>query len=191
MYAQHSTSSQPVDPRVSYVIRRICQNATSKILLSDLAQEARLTPSHLQHLFRKNVGRSVKNLMSELRLIQAERLLKHSELTVAEVARRVGFEDRSNFHRSFKKQFGVTPLSLRSPRRTSDGLSNRGNNGNNGQNGRNDTNGNGKKPAGQLILLLEEKKTSLTRLEGQVELLEGLLKRKAAKSVERVGDHRS
>ncbi len=175
MYAQHLTSSQPVDPRVSYVIRRICQNATSKILLSDLAQEARLTPSHLQHLFRKNLGRSVKNLMSELRLIQAERLLKHSELTVAEIARRVGFEDRSNFHRSFKKQFGVTPLSLRNPLRTADKLSHPG------TNGRNGANGNGRRPAGQLTLLLEEKRTNLLRLEGQVELLEGLLQRSAAK----------
>ncbi len=174
MHSQTSKNRSTFDPRVSYVIRRICQNATSKILLSDLAQEARLTPSHLQHLFRKNLGRSVKNLMGELRLIQAERLLKHSDLTVAEIARRVGFEDRSNFHRSFKKQFGVTPQSIRLELRAAHPLLTPRDNGRSKANG---DNGNGSQPVSSLIRLLQEKRTRLLHLEGQVELLEGLLQK--------------
>lgn len=168
MGSQTLPTGSTYDPRVSYVIRRICQDATSKIHLSDLAQEASLTPSHLQHLFRKNVGRSVKNLMGQLRLIQAERLLKHSNLTVAEIARRVGFEDRSNFHRSFKKQFGVTPLSVRAePRSAGQFPTSR-------SSGRGRSSGTGQQ-ASSLVSLLQEKRSRLLRLEGQVELLEGLL----------------
>jgi len=127
----------------------------------------------LQHLFRKNVGRSVKNLVGELRLIQAERLLKHSDLTVAEIARRVGFEDRSNFHRSFKKQFGVTPQSVRLDLRLAGPFSTR----DNGRSRFGGNNGNGSQPVPSLIRLLQEKRTRLLHLEGQVELLEGLLEK--------------
>ena len=40
-------------------------------------------------------------------------MLKHTSLTVNEIARRVGFENDNYFYRVFKKKYGETPTEYR------------------------------------------------------------------------------
>ncbi len=48
-------------------------------------------------------------------LLEARRLMRHSNLLVKEVADRLGFQDTSYFIKFFKRQSGVSPLSFRQP----------------------------------------------------------------------------
>jgi len=48
-----------------------------------------------------------------VRLAEAARLLKHSDESIAAIARRVGFSDQSYFDRCFKRAFAQTPRQFR------------------------------------------------------------------------------
>lgn len=81
--------------------------------LAAYATEAFVTPGHLNRMVKKYTARSVGNWIDIARLGSAKRLLRDTELPVAEVAAAVGITDPSYFSRFFKRQSGLTPLAFR------------------------------------------------------------------------------
>lgn len=61
----------------------------------------------------KNEGSSYQALLDELRQERALWYLQHTQLPVAEIAERLGYLDTSNFSRTFRHWFGVTPIEMR------------------------------------------------------------------------------
>ena len=60
--------------------------------------------------FKERVGMDFRTWRNRLRLEEAKRmLLERSDLQAAEISRRVGFSDRSNFSREFLAYTGLTP----------------------------------------------------------------------------------
>jgi AraC family transcriptional regulator, transcriptional activator of pobA len=58
-------------------------------------------------------GRSTKELVSDRVILEAARLLRFTDLTVGEVAHRVGFADPLYFSRAFKRHAGAAPMAYR------------------------------------------------------------------------------
>jgi AraC-like DNA-binding protein len=61
----------------------------------------------------KSEGSSYQALLDEVRQEQALWYLRHTQLSVASVAERLGYQDTSNFSRTFRQWFGTTPTSMR------------------------------------------------------------------------------
>lgn len=55
------------------------------------------------------VGRSAKQFVDDRVVLEAKRLLAHTDITVAACARRTGFDDPANFSAFFRTRTGVTP----------------------------------------------------------------------------------
>lgn len=81
--------------------------------LERLARRYHVSPSCLSSHFRRAVGVSPMQYVTQSRLSHAKLLLQHSELSVTGVAQACGFPDVSNFVRRFHSQFGCTPLQFR------------------------------------------------------------------------------
>lgn len=75
-----------------------------------------MSPGHLNALCRKGRRRSASVLVRERLTLEAKRLLAHSELTAAEIAFRLGFEDPAYFARFFRREAGVPPTTFRASR---------------------------------------------------------------------------
>ncbi len=103
----------PVHPLVAQVEQYIRANLDSPIKLRDIAQAVYLSQFHLSRTFKQLTGRSVVDHIQDLRLAQAEELLKATGLTVTEIAGRVGFKDAAYFTTCFKNRYGVSPLQYR------------------------------------------------------------------------------
>lgn len=69
--------------------------------------------NRLTHLLREEMGLTFKSYLIELRLKEAARLLKTTDLQVAEISQQVGFGNISNFNRNFKDFFKKTPNEYR------------------------------------------------------------------------------
>ena len=64
-------------------------------------------------MFKAVYGKSLAAHIKEHRMELAARLLRETDMSVAEVAERVGYESQSKFSAEFKKSTGVLPTELR------------------------------------------------------------------------------
>jgi YesN/AraC family two-component response regulator len=81
--------------------------------LTDFAAKQHEDIYTLSRFIKKKTGRTFKELLVEKRLRQAEYLLANTSLPVADIARSVGYENTSYFHRIFNKTFGMSPRTWR------------------------------------------------------------------------------
>lgn len=95
--------------RLRQVLDFVCSNLSDDISLAQLARVAGLSPFHFSHAFRWNTGVSPYRFVRNVRLEQAARLLRHTRLSVVEIALRCGFYSASHFASAFQKALGMTP----------------------------------------------------------------------------------
>ncbi len=79
----------------------------------ELALKVRLSPAHLQRLFKQKAGVHIGNLVVENRLQKAAELLSASNLSIKEIAHAVGYKHHSSFVRAFQKRFSLAPKRYR------------------------------------------------------------------------------
>ncbi len=72
-----------------------------------------VTPGYLTEAVKAAVGRPASALVREARVREAKRLLAGTDLTVRQVAARVGFADPAYFCRFFRRETGVSPGGFR------------------------------------------------------------------------------
>jgi AraC family transcriptional activator of pobA len=77
------------------------------------AAEMGMTPGTLSRLLTKLTGRSTKQLVMDRVILEAARLLRFSDLSIKEIAARLGFTDQFAFSKAFKQRRGEAPLDFR------------------------------------------------------------------------------
>jgi two-component system response regulator YesN len=87
------------------------QNYRHDIVLEDIAKTIFYTDAtYLSRLFKKKIGMGFSQFLLSIRMNNSKRLLQEEKnITVAEVADAVGFNDYSYFIQMYKKFFGETP----------------------------------------------------------------------------------
>ena len=81
----------------------------SPLTLAELAAMAHWSPAHFSEQFRAAYGLAPMDSVIQARLNHAAHLLGDVNLTVAEVARRVGYDDVYHFSKLFKRHRGLSP----------------------------------------------------------------------------------
>jgi AraC-like DNA-binding protein len=81
--------------------------------VSSYAAALGVTPGHLSETVKSATHRTAGELIREEVTTEAKRLLAHSELSVAEIAYRLHFEDPSYFGRFFRREAGTSPGGFR------------------------------------------------------------------------------
>jgi AraC-like DNA-binding protein len=84
-----------------------------KITLNSLAHEFKTNRTTLSDKFKKEFNSTVMTYLSRLRINVAASLLRNTQLTVDDIAYRIGFADLSHFSRNFKKYMHSTPSEFR------------------------------------------------------------------------------
>ncbi|OBR66878.1 hypothetical protein A7K91_16735 [Paenibacillus oryzae] len=79
------------------------------ITIDMVAESVHISPTHLMHLFRKELNKTFYECLTEFRIQEAKRLLRYSSYRVYEVGSQVGFGDAKYFSQIFKKMTGLSP----------------------------------------------------------------------------------
>ena len=95
------------------IISYIQDNYTGNISLTDLAEEFHMSEKYFSRYFKKHFHITFSRYVSHMRLSHAKKLLETTDMSVTDVAFASGFLSVSYFIRSFKSEYGATPLSYR------------------------------------------------------------------------------
>ena len=99
--------------RVGAVARFMEERFSEPCSLGDLARLAGLSPFHFLRVFRATTGLTPHQHLLRTRLRAAANHLARSDAPVTDIALAIGFEDLSNFTRTFRAEYRLSPLQYR------------------------------------------------------------------------------
>lgn len=108
IYRDQVAATQIHDP-VAYGRHYLRDHFRSPINLKDVAQRCGVSREHFIRVFGKRYGEPPGELLRRLRLEQAQRMLRSTQLPVQDVAVACGFADANTFCRAFRQSYGMTP----------------------------------------------------------------------------------
>jgi len=111
--SMNSGPSIAIRKAISY----INENYADRIALQDVAHYTCLSPNYLSQLFKQETGKSFLEYLTHCRVEAAKKLLIQSNLTISEIAYKLGYDMPSYFSEVFKKHEGLTPSQYRKGRR--------------------------------------------------------------------------
>jgi AraC-like DNA-binding protein len=113
-------TDQLIDPEVQMppAVLKACGFIRARALVEDVslalvARHCAVSEGHLSRLFHHSTGLTFREYMAQVRIEHAKALLTHSGKGVTEIAYESGFQSLSQFHRVFRKAFGLTPGAMR------------------------------------------------------------------------------
>jgi AraC-like DNA-binding protein len=101
------------EARIARLLRQLDPLADGPSALADLARRAGMSPYHFLRTFRRVTGVTPHQWLLRARLREAARRLTAGRDPVTAIALDVGFGDLSNFMRSFRAEFGISPRRYR------------------------------------------------------------------------------
>ena len=99
--------------QVRRVTEYVAAHLADNIGLAGLAAVAGLSPHHFGSAFKAATGLSPHQYIIERRVERAQELLRHRELSLAQVAVAVGFSSQSHLTTNFHRGTGITPARFR------------------------------------------------------------------------------
>lgn len=112
--AEHP-EEHPSDPLE--IARRVhdelLQHIERRITIEELSKRYLINPTTLKAAFKSVYGTSLAAHIREHRMEQAARLLRTSDMTIAEIAQAVGYDSQSKFTSAFKTFFHMLPREYR------------------------------------------------------------------------------
>jgi two-component system response regulator YesN len=107
--SQDSRKVSQIRPAISY----IDANYNKPVTLADVAKASHLSVSRLAHIFKEQMGITIIDYLTSLRIERAKELLLATDQNCTEICFEVGYNNQSYFTRSFKGFVGMTPRQFR------------------------------------------------------------------------------
>lgn len=107
----HSSRTQKMIEVIDHINAHYKENITTE----ELSSIAGFSASHFRRVFKSLTGKTLSVYVQTLRIEEACKLLKSSELSVEQIAREVGYSDMKHFYAVFKRTTGKLPRAFRSP----------------------------------------------------------------------------
>ncbi len=104
---EHTTGDQ--NKHVTRVVRYMYKHLYDNLTMNSLADEFELSESYLNSIFQKYTQHAPMDFYISLKMKEACKLLRSTDLYVYEVAQKLGYKDQYYFSRIFKKVVGISP----------------------------------------------------------------------------------
>jgi YesN/AraC family two-component response regulator len=89
------------------------ENFRLPLTIRQVAEHFHMNPAYLGRLFQKAAGMNLKHYLTHLRLQEAKRLLRTTDMFVYEIAEELGFSESSYFISRFMREEGISPMAYR------------------------------------------------------------------------------
>ncbi len=111
--AYSSTYARADVERLGEVYKYTMKNFTNVIKLSEVSSIANMTPTSFCKYFKTRTGKTFSCFVNELRIGQACKLLFDGSMSISEICYSCGFNNLTNFNKTFKNLTKLTPSEYR------------------------------------------------------------------------------
>ena len=98
-----------IDPIMKKSLFFIKNNLDQPLHVNDVAGYVNLSPGYFSAYFKTKMKCNFKEYVVERKMEEAKRLISAGDLSLDEIALRVGYDQYRSFHRVFKKAEGISP----------------------------------------------------------------------------------
>lgn len=98
---------------VAMVRQMLDQEYATEYTTASIAAKYNMSASRMAHIFKEIAGVSVMRYLLLVRVDAAKRYLEQTHIPIQEIADMCGFNDLSNFGRTFRKETGYSPRQYR------------------------------------------------------------------------------
>lgn len=106
-------SETPSQDKHRQILAFIQANYLSELTLETVAAEFHMVPKYFSRYFKNTFHMTLTDYINRLRMEQAAELLRHTALTVTEIALQTGFNSSSYFNKKFRSTYRKTPSQYR------------------------------------------------------------------------------
>ena len=107
------TSTHGIQAKLEQARQFIERNFDRKVTLNDVAGQVCLSPKYFSRIFKEVTGQGFNEYRLGVKIAYACELLKKSDYTITEIARRLGYQNLESFIRMFEKIMKLSPLGYR------------------------------------------------------------------------------
>jgi len=107
--SQDARKVTQIRPAINY----IDANYNKHVTLADIAKASHLSVSRLAHVFKEQMGITIIDYLTSVRIERAKQLLLATNQSCTEICFEVGYNNQSYFTRTFKNFVGMTPRQFR------------------------------------------------------------------------------
>ena len=107
--SQHSVQNE----YISFTLKYIRENYTSKIQIKDISDRLGISSRYLSKIFLEHMDMTLLNYINTYRMNQAIHLIAETDMTMTKFAGKIGINDSQHFSKLFKNIIGSTPCEYR------------------------------------------------------------------------------
>lgn len=105
---EHYVAPITQNENVLKILHYINEHLTQNLSVEEIAAAVHLNRSYLMHKFKEETGYTIKEFITEKRLLLARNYIK-KEIPLTEACYLSGFSNYSNFYRAYTKKYGCSP----------------------------------------------------------------------------------
>jgi len=111
---RQSSDSEAIEDRdVAEALHFIRVHAMQPIQVSDVANELCMSRRHLYRKFDKTLGHSIHDEIRRARIDQLKRMLTETNLSISQIATKMGFSNITHVSRFFRQEAQISPQAFR------------------------------------------------------------------------------
>lgn len=95
------------------ILKYIETNCFEKLSLTELAERCFYSPAYFSRIFKECFGKTLTEYIHERRVSEAVRLLSETDMSVEAICNNIGYQDKKQFYKIFRKYIGTTPQAFR------------------------------------------------------------------------------
>ncbi len=107
------TTKEEYQKCVNVVVEYINQHLGEDIDLKSLAKISNFSPFYFHRIMKAFLGEPIGTFIVRTRTETAARLLRYSDIPIADIAYRIGYSSPSSLSKVFKQFYGISPLEYR------------------------------------------------------------------------------